>query len=85
VAGEDARDAVVAGRCGDLHGRLALGIFTGADASEAVVDQLSGYGARGWQIALVAPLIVRAILDADSYSAGDPESEGDSASGVSGS
>ena len=37
---------------------------------EAVVDQLSGYGARGWQIALVAPLIVRAILDADSLLGG---------------
>ena len=34
---------------------------------EAVVDQLTAYGARGWQIALVAPLIVRSILDADSY------------------
>ncbi|HET9423176.1 MAG TPA: ribonuclease D [Nocardioides sp.] len=52
---------------------------------EAVVDQLSGFGARGWQIALVAPLIVRAILDADSYSEGDSEPEGDSESGVSGS
>ena len=37
---------------------------------EAVVDQLSGLGARGWQIALVAPLIVRAILDADSLFGG---------------
>jgi ribonuclease D len=52
---------------------------------EAVVDQLRSYSARGWQIALVAPLIVRAILDADSYSEGDPEPEGDSESGVSGS
>jgi ribonuclease D len=52
---------------------------------EAVVDQLSGYSARGWQIALVAPLIVRAILDADSYSEGDSESDGESESGVSGS
>jgi ribonuclease D len=52
---------------------------------EAVVDQLRNYSARGWQIALVAPLIVRAILDADSYSEGDPEPEGDSESGVSGS
>ena len=50
---------------------------------EAVVDQLTGYGARGWQIALGAPLVVRSILDADSYSEG--ESEGDSESGVSGS
>ncbi|HWM73458.1 MAG TPA: ribonuclease D [Nocardioides sp.] len=50
---------------------------------EAVVDQLTGLGARGWQIALVAPLIVRAILDADSYSEGESESEGDSGSGVS--
>ena len=50
---------------------------------EAVVDQLTGYGARGWQIALVAPLVVRAILDADSYS--EDESEGESESGVSGS
>ncbi len=51
----------------------------------AVVDQLTGYGARGWQIALVAPLIVRAIMDADAYSEGESESEGDSESGVSGS
>ena len=50
---------------------------------EAVVDQLAGYGARGWQIALVAPLVVRAILDADSYSEG--ESAGESESGISGS
>jgi ribonuclease D len=51
----------------------------------AVVDQLTGYGARGWQIALVAPLIVRAVMDADAYSEGESESEGDSESGVSGS
>ncbi len=48
---------------------------------EAVIDQLTGLGARGWQIALVAPLVVQAVLDADAYS---EESEGDE-SGVSGS
>ena len=51
---------------------------------EAVIDQLNGLGARGWQIALVAPLIVQAVLDADAYS--EEESEGsESESGVSGS
>ncbi len=49
---------------------------------EAVIDQLTGLGARGWQIALVAPLVVQAVLDADAYS--EDESEGDE-SGVSGS
>jgi ribonuclease D len=49
---------------------------------EAVIDQLTGLGARGWQIALVAPLVVQAVLDADAYS--EEESEGDE-SGVSGS
>jgi ribonuclease D len=60
---------------------------------EAVVDQLTGYGARGWQIALAAPLVVQAILDADAYSEGDdpegalpPEaSESSEPSGSSGS
>ena len=42
---------------------------------EAVVDQLTGLGARGWQIALVAPVVVQAILDADAdaYAEGRPE------------
>ena len=42
---------------------------------EAVVDQLSALGARGWQIALVAPLVVQAVLDADAYSEEESESE----------
>ncbi len=32
---------------------------------DAVVAQLSGYGARSWQIALAAPVLTRAILDGD--------------------
>jgi ribonuclease D len=32
---------------------------------DQVVGQLSGLGARGWQIGLTAPVIVAAILDAD--------------------
>jgi ribonuclease D len=36
---------------------------------DAVVDQLTGYGARGWQIGLAAPVIVQAILDADVHAA----------------
>ncbi len=32
---------------------------------DEVVGQLSGLGARGWQIGLTAPVIVAAILDAD--------------------
>ena len=58
---------------------------------EAVVDQLSGLGARGWQIALVAPVVVRSVLEADDYSEPEPEpepqsepqSESDPASGLS--
>ncbi len=49
---------------------------------ESVIDQLTGLGARGWQIALVAPLVVQAVLDADAYS--EDDSEG-SESGGSGS
>ncbi len=49
---------------------------------EAVIDQLTALGARGWQIALVAPLVVQAVLDADAYS--EEDSEG-SESGDSGS
>jgi ribonuclease D len=50
---------------------------------EAVIDQLTGLGARGWQIALVAPLVVQAVLDADAYSEDDSEddSEGSEGSG----
>jgi ribonuclease D len=51
---------------------------------EAVVDRLSGLGARGWQIALVAPLVVQAILDADAYSEGDSVSESSGSSESSG-
>ncbi|WP_435745481.1 HRDC domain-containing protein [Nocardioides sp. SYSU DS0663] len=32
---------------------------------DAVVAMLQGYGARSWQIALAAPVIVQAVLDAD--------------------
>ncbi|MEJ7832139.1 MAG: HRDC domain-containing protein, partial [Nocardioides sp.] len=35
------------------------------DLLDSVVDQLSGYGARRWQVALSAPLIVTAIIEAD--------------------
>jgi len=52
-----------------------------AELLEAVIDQLAGLGARGWQIALVAPLVVQAVLDADAYS--EEESEGESVSGDS--
>ncbi len=45
----------------------------GDDLMDAVIDQLSGYGARGWQIALAAPLIVSAILRADEEAATAPE------------
>jgi ribonuclease D len=39
------------------------------DLLEAVVTQLSGLGARSWQIGLTAPVIVTAILDADADAA----------------
>ena len=32
---------------------------------DAVAAQLAGYGARSWQIALTAPLLTAAILEAD--------------------
>jgi ribonuclease D len=35
------------------------------DLIDDVTAQLSSYGARGWQIALTAPLLTSAILDAD--------------------
>ncbi|WP_300681208.1 ribonuclease D [Nocardioides sp.] len=35
------------------------------DLLDQVTGQLSGYGARGWQIALTAPLLTSAILDAE--------------------
>lgn len=37
---------------------------------DAVVDQLRGLGARGWQVALVAPVAVDAVLAADAQTAG---------------
>ena len=44
-----------------------------AEALEsAVADQLRGYGARPWQIELAAPVLVAAILDADTAAA-EPE------------
>jgi ribonuclease D len=39
------------------------------DLLERVVTQLSGYGARSWQIGLTAPAIVQAILAADADAA----------------
>ena len=41
----------------------------GDELIDAVVSQLAGYGARGWQIALAAPVIVTAILQADTDAA----------------
>ncbi len=41
----------------------------GDELIDAVVTQLAGYGARGWQIALAAPVIVTAILQADADTA----------------
>jgi ribonuclease D len=38
---------------------------------DEITTQLSTYGARGWQIALTAPLLVDAVLGAQP--AGDPE------------
>jgi ribonuclease D len=45
----------------------------GDELVDAVVTQLSGYGARGWQIALAAPVIVSAILRADEEAEAEPE------------
>ena len=46
------------------------------DLLDAVAGQLAGYGARGWQIALTAPLLTSAILDADVPAAApEPEPE----------
>jgi ribonuclease D len=39
---------------------------------DAVVDQLTAYGARSWQIALAAPVLTRAILDADAAPEEEP-------------
>jgi ribonuclease D len=39
---------------------------------DAVVEMLAGYGARSWQIALAAPVIATAILDADAEAAAGP-------------
>ncbi len=35
------------------------------DLLDGVVDQLTGLGARPWQVALTAPMIVDAVLQAD--------------------
>jgi ribonuclease D len=40
------------------------------DLLEAVIDQLRALGARSWQIGLTAPALSRAILDAETSSAG---------------
>ncbi|MCW2791053.1 MAG: 3-5 exonuclease [Nocardioides sp.] len=39
---------------------------------DAVVDQLAAYGARSWQIGLAAPVLTRAILDADDTAEEEP-------------
>ncbi|MCW2795539.1 HRDC domain-containing protein [Nocardioides sp.] len=39
---------------------------------DAIVEMLAGYGARSWQIALTAPVIASAILDADAEAAAGP-------------
>jgi ribonuclease D len=39
---------------------------------DAVAEMLAGYGARSWQIGLAAPVIVRAILEADTAPPPDP-------------
>lgn len=52
-----------------------------AELLEAVIDQLTGLGARGWQIALVAPLVVQAVLDADAYSEEESEESESDGSG----
>ncbi|WP_139981595.1 ribonuclease D [Nocardioides litoris] len=38
---------------------------------DGVVDLLTGLGARPWQVALTAPVIVRAVLDADEQARAD--------------
>ncbi|GGO71933.1 HRDC domain-containing protein [Nocardioides deserti] len=40
------------------------------DLLDAVAGVLQGYGARSWQVALAAPVLTRAILDADARAAG---------------
>jgi ribonuclease D len=40
------------------------------DLIDLVAGRLAAYGARGWQIALTAPLITSAILDADATAGG---------------
>ncbi|GAA0970234.1 Ribonuclease D [Nocardioides aquaticus] len=42
---------------------------------DEVVARLTEYGARSWQSALVAPVLVRAILQADVEAAADPAGE----------
>jgi ribonuclease D len=39
------------------------------DLLDRVVDQLTGMGARAWQVALTAPLVVTAVLEADRQAA----------------
>jgi ribonuclease D len=39
---------------------------------DAVVDQLVTFGARSWQVALAAPVLTRAILDADAVAEEEP-------------
>jgi len=46
---------------------------------DAVIDQLGALGARGWQVALTAPLIADAITLADVVPAAEPEAQSDDA------
>lgn len=53
---------------------------------EAVVEQLGGMGARGWQIGLVTPVVVRSVLEAETAQPEpqpEPESYSESGSGSS--
>ncbi len=58
------------------------------DLLDEIVGMLHGFGARGWQIALVAPVLVSAIVEADAVAAekaqqpDQPESEADPAGQV---
>ena len=43
--------------------------------AEAVDAQLAGYGARAWQRGLTVPLLVKAIIDAETAPEPEPEPE----------
>ena len=52
------------------------------DLLDAVVDRLSELGARNWQVALCAPLITSAILEAEREP--EPQGEGETESEAAG-